>query len=188
MEYTLAYDYSAFKAPEQESTDLLTQISRTAREQRDAEVAVAKAEKALEDAQAALKIIAEVRLPGLLEAAGQTELTTADGITVKLDEAIRANIPKDRAPEAFAWLRIHKHDGIIKHRFEVDFNKDSAAKAAAFGKTLDKHGFEYNEKRAVHPSTLSAFVREQLEKGVALPMDVFGVFRQKVTKLKIREQ
>ena len=39
-----------------------------------------------------------------------------------------------------------------------------------------KNGYLPDQKKEVHPQTLKAFVKEQLQKGQAVPMDLFGVF------------
>ena len=40
---------------------------------------------------------------------------------------------------------------------------------------LDHIGVDYENKKSVHPSTLKAFVREQIERGKILPLDLFGI-------------
>jgi hypothetical protein len=40
------------------------------------------------------------------------------------------------------------------------------------------------QKSDVHWQTLVAWVREQLGEGVDLPRDTFGIFRQRVAKIK----
>jgi hypothetical protein len=52
---------------------------------------------------------------------------------------------------------------------------------------LLKKGYEAESKEYVHSQTLSAFVREQIEAGRKIPMDLLGVFQYdeaKVTRKK----
>jgi len=39
-----------------------------------------------------------------------------------------------------------------------------------------KAGFSPEQKRDIHPQTLKAFVRDQVESGNEFPMDVFGAY------------
>jgi uncharacterized protein (DUF362 family) len=43
-------------------------------------------------------------------------------------------------------------------------------------KTLVNTGYEPNQKTVVHPQTLKAFVKEQLESGKELPLDLLGAY------------
>ena len=39
---------------------------------------------------------------------------------------------------------------------------------------------------AVNPQTLQAFVRQSLEAGEKIPMDLLGVYRQRQAKVKVK--
>ena len=41
---------------------------------------------------------------------------------------------------------------------------------------LNEEDINYENKKAVHPSTLKAFVKEQIERGKSLPLDILGVY------------
>ena len=51
-------------------------------------------------------------------------------------------------------------------------------------KFLNEQGYSFTDKEAVHPQSLSAFIREQTEKGKALPHDLLGVHIGQTTKIK----
>lgn len=183
----MSHDYSQFQehAP---AENILQKLAQAAREQRAAEKAVAEKELELENAKKELKRISEVVIPSLMDEAHMEEFTTSDGIKIKVDENVRASIPAAKAAEAFAWLRLHKHDGMIKHNFVVPFSKHETERAAAFSKLLADLDQPFEEKRSVHPSTLSSWVREMLEKGEQIPMETFGVFRQRVSKIEVKNK
>ena len=44
---------------------------------------------------------------------------------------------------------------------------------------------EVDDVANVHPSTLAAFVREKLREGEELPLDLFGVHRQRIAKIEV---
>lgn len=182
------HDYSNFedKAP---ASNILHAIALKAREQREAQELVDKAEEALELAKARFKRIAEVELPELMEAAQQRKLTTIDGFEVVLEEKIRGSIPKGKEEPAFAWLEKHGHDNLIKREFKIEFGKDEEAWAAKFQRDLAqrKKPLKVEVKRTVHPSTLASFLKEVLEAGEAVPLTTFGCYQQKVTKINLKD-
>ncbi|MCK5600419.1 hypothetical protein KAR91_01015, partial [Candidatus Pacearchaeota archaeon] len=172
------HDYSDF-GDEAPGDNLLAQISVTALEQQQAEAKVAKKEEELAAAKADLKDIAERRLPELMELARQTEITTSDGIKVKLDEKIYASIPKAGAGVAFKWLEDNKHGDIIKRTFTIAFGKEEDKWADKFERDLKqrKKPLAVKREKKVHPQTLGALIREELEKGVPVPLETLGAHR-----------
>lgn len=181
------YDYTQYKAGP--GDNLLAQISATALEQKEAEAEVARCEEALQKAQAKLKDIAEHRLPKLMDEAEQKKLTTKDGIIVDVTETIRGSIPEANFPKAKKWLEEQGDDKLIKRKFEIEFGKADVAWATKFENDLKKRKkpLKYKVKESVHPSTLASYVTEKLQKGVAIPLDTFGVFRQRKTKISFEE-
>lgn len=169
--------------------NILKALADLAMDQKRAELTVAKAEEALNLAKAELKRIAETDIPKLMDEAEMTEYTTKDGVKIKISEKIRGSIPKANEVKAFEWLKENKHDDLIKREFKIQFNKDEEAWAAKFVRDLNarKKKLAYEVKRAVHPSTLASFVKGQLEAGVDFPLDIFGVFRQRVSEVEVKE-
>ena len=100
--------------------------------------------------------LAEHKIPELMESLGQEILRTTSGITVELKENVYARIPKKREQEAFDWLHENNEGGLIREEVV----------------------------RRVHPMTLKSWVRGKLEEGKAIPEDLFGVYVQKVAKIK----
>lgn len=153
---------------------------------KEAEAEQARKEEEFKKAQKRVEQIIENELPALMEAAGQLELTTADGYKVSIKENIRAHIKAKDQPVAFAWLREHGHDKLIQREFKFKFANNQADAAEAFEKAVDRmEGVpEYDDKTSVHASSLSSFVRAELEAGREVPMDLLGVFRQRVAQVK----
>jgi hypothetical protein len=180
-------DYSQFK-PEV-GDNLLAQISVTALEQKEAEAEVERCEEALKAAQNKLRLISEKTLPELMDEAEMTTCETRDGIVVKVQEKIRGSLPKGREKPAFAWLEEHGHDDLVKRQFKIEFGKDDQAWAKKFEADLRKRKKPVAVTRSdtIHPSTLASFVTEQLQQGVDIPLDTFGVFRQRSTKIEFED-
>lgn len=177
-------DYSAFKGDKiQLGGNLMTQLTALADEQQAAEAEVERLEALLEEAKTNLRRITEHDIPELLDGLdGRMKLPDKREIVVT--EKIRANVPKEKKPFAMKWLDDNGHGAIVKRRFIIEFGKDQEALVRQFEEQLAKSPTPLNVKKEhnVHWQTLDAFVREQLEEG-GLPLDLFGVYRQKFTKI-----
>lgn len=160
----------------------LAQLSLLAEQQAKAAAEVARLEAELTAARESLRDYAERQVPDMMDQVGMAEFKTASGLKIKIEETIRASIPKASAPSAFAWLREHGHAAMIKRVISVALGKGEEERAQKLHDMLDSE-FEVDDAQNVHPSTLSAFVREKLRDGEDVPLDLFGVFRSRVSKL-----
>jgi hypothetical protein len=162
----------------------LKQVSGLVRQQLLLEQRVEDLTADLKKAQADLAHISGEALPAALAEHGLTELKMADGSKVTIATVISANITKDRANEAHDWLRANGHADLIKNTVSVSFGKGEDEKAAALISQLDLNGWEPDQKEAVHPSTLRAFCKEQIERGTAIPSELFGIYIGQKTTIK----
>jgi len=178
------HDYSQFQDPK-EKDSVLGKISELALEQKKLEASVARMQEDLKKEQDKLKDVSEFRLPQLMDSIGMASFTLADGSKIEVKETIRASIPEAKQGEAFQWLDDNKQSGLIKREFIINFGRDEEEWAKEFEEELRKKNtpINYKTKRSVHNSTLVSFVKQQLEEGVNLPLDLFGVFRQRSTKI-----
>ena len=49
---------------------------------------------------------------------------------------------------------------------------------------IKEHKLVMKDKQAIHPQTLLAWVKERLKEGDNLPVETFGIFRQRTAKVK----
>ena len=187
------HDYSEFtKGEVPVGGNLMARIEGLAQEQLDADTRVANLEEQLAEAKVAWRNIAEKRLPELLEESGLTlsTITTPAGHVVKVAEAIRGSIPKANEVEAFQWLEDNDNGNLIKRNFSIDFGKGDEKWAEKFQRDCAQRKRPLNLKRTkkVHPQSLQAFVRQQLEDGIDFPLKTFGVFRQKLAKVTLKTE
>ncbi|RKZ72469.1 MAG: hypothetical protein DRQ48_00225 [Gammaproteobacteria bacterium] len=159
----------------------LEKLSTLAQDQWEAEKRVRIKEQELKDAKKAERKISEELIPDLMDELGIEEFTTSAGIAVSVKENIRASISKDNAPAAFTWLRKNGHAGLIKRAITVIAKNDEQG-TEIMGQLDD---YDVSDKAAVHAGTLSAWVREKLAAGEDIPMDLLGVFRQRISKVKV---
>ena len=120
-------------------------------------------------------------IPDIMMELGVAEFTNTDGVKVTIKPFVSASIPKNRMEEAHTWLKDNGHGDLIKHLVSVDVGKqcDDASRALM---ALSKLGLDPTDKENVHSQTLKAFVREQVEAGEPIPLELFGAyFGQKAT-------
>lgn len=146
-------------------------------------------ERALEEAKEAVSEIAEKRIPNATDGL-EGKFTLSDGRTLEVKEDIRSSIAGEKRIPAIQWLDEHDYGHIVKRVISVEFGKNSDEEVAAFKKALEdyrkktKRPLVVKEQYSVHHATLNAWVKEQLGEGVELPRDTFGIFRQRVAKVK----
>lgn len=173
-------DYSGY---EEDPNSALLELSVMADAQVAAEITLKNAEAEVQRAKEALRSISEDQIPEMMDKLDLEEYTPKGGRPIKILEKIRASIPKAKQPEAFGWLRAHNHSKMIKHKITCDFAKGEDDSAREMADILEDHGLEFSDSLSVHPSTLSAFVSEKLGNGEEIPLDLFGVFRQRIAKV-----
>lgn len=131
-----------------------------------------------------LNKISQEILPEALAEHGLTELKMADGSKITVSQFIQAHISKDKQDEAFDWLREHNFDDLIKNVVSLEFGKGEDDHAREVMEALTNRGYWPQNKQSVHPSTLKAFIKEQVEKGSEIPSDLFGIFIGKKAVIK----
>ena len=79
---------------------------------------------------------------------------------------------------------------LIKRLFSIEFGREEEKWADKFERDCKqrKKQLHLKRKKFVHPQTLQAFIRGQLEEGVAVPLDIFGVFRQRFVKVALPDR
>lgn len=168
----------------QDDGNALAELSLLADRQAEAALRVAELEKQLEEARGRLRGISDRQLPEKMDELGMEEFKTRSGLHIRIKEAIRTSIPKTRQAEAFEWLRQNGYGGLIKRIVAVKFGKGEDEVAEKLARDLARdlaNGREVDDTASVHPSTLLSFVTEQLANGVDLPLDLFGVHRQRTS-------
>ena len=136
----------------------------------------------IEKAEASIKAFKQERqklttelIPGLMDSMGVDRLDV-DGVTVTRKLIVSASISEENRERAFGWLRENGLDDIIKNDVVVSFGKgqDNAAKNAVG--LLREQGFDPDVKTHIHPQTLKAFVKERVEDGKPIDLDLFGAY------------
>jgi hypothetical protein len=164
--------------------DKLGELGELLRQRQELVDRVQEAEEALEHFRELLNVVETRKIPDLFDELGMSEVTLADGRKVTVKPEYYASITKEHFPAAKAWLQERGHDSIVKSEVVLRFGRGEHEQLAKVKKTLEALRQAFSEKEAIHPATLKSFVREQKEAGADLPDDVFGVYLERVTKVK----
>ena len=162
----------------------LSKVSRLAEELIDKEEEVKEAEARLKILKEQARDVAERQLPEAMAEVGMAKFVLTDGSEVTVKPYYSAKIGEDKRDECFNWLQDHGHEALIKDEVSVTFNKGEHERAEEFKTQLEQQGIEYNGKMGVHPQTLTAFVREQVESGAEFPLELFNVYIGQIAKVK----
>jgi dsDNA-binding SOS-regulon protein len=122
-------------------------------------------------------------IPTLMDEMGVDRLDVGD-VSVTLKPFISASIPQDRRAEAHQWLRDNGLDDIIKNDVVLSFGRGEDDKAHDIMLDLEQQGFHPESKTHIHAMTLKAFVRERVEKGLPIDLDMFGAYVAKTADIK----
>lgn len=128
-------------------------------------------------------------IPSLMASAGGIEkFTLHNGTAITLKDELFASVTQANQQAAFAWLEEHGHADVIKDELKISLGKGEVAakRAEALIVACEQNGIDdYARKRAVHPGTLQALLKEQLAEGVDVPKETFGVFQQRRAVIKL---
>ena len=166
--------------------DLLKRIESTTEQLTRVEQEIEQEENKLKELKKQKQNLAEKQIPDLMEEAGFEEFKTTSGHKVQVKDYIRASIPKQNAHEAFKWLEEHGHGNVIKRGYDIQFNREQEEQAEQFQQLIDENfpQFAVKPKKKVEPQTLQALIRECLEEGEEIPMQLFGAIKQRIAKVR----
>lgn len=147
-----------------------------------------------------IRKLSEYELPNAMAEAGMKDFTLTDGSKISVERVYAASVKVENKPSAFAWMREHGHDALIKTEVKVPLGKGAYESAEEIISLLSAQFPDYNPEldESVHWQTLRAFVKEQVEaeeraalEGDAvdtpLPRELLGVYiidKAKITPKK----
>jgi hypothetical protein len=164
-------------------TENIKSLADQVKKLRNLEDQVKADEELLKDKKRDLEKISGEIIPTLLSEMGLASLKLADGSAIEVKQYYAANISVKNREAAYNWLRSNNLGDIIKNDITVSFGRNEDNKAAEYANLAQSQGFQPTQKLKVEPMTLKALVRERIEKGVEMPMDIFNVFVGNRTKL-----
>lgn len=182
------YDYSAYQT--RPTDEVYRELEEAAMELDTAEMELKRLNEQVKLAEARVTRWREQVLPELMRRAGSSEWRSLNGnLQIKLEKTYHASIPvedEEKRAKALAWFETNGLGRIVKRKFVIEFGKDDEAWAKKFERDMAqrKRPLQVEKTMDVHPSTLKKFVKETLEAGGDLPMDLLQVHVRNVAKVK----
>lgn len=155
-------------------------------------------ETELKTTYARFQDIAHKQLPDAMDAAGTDHIGLPDlGYDVKLKPWYDGSLPKredgERRQQAISWLIDNEHGDLIKTTVTVSFGRHEHNLAISTFESIKNYLAEQGLPNIValsedvHHMTFKAFLREQTEAGVVLPLDTLNAVVGRVAKIEERK-
>ncbi len=181
------FEESTTKAVEEISEDSIQDLSELCQKLLRVEAEVGNTEERLKRLKDQQRELSEQLIPDRLTQLGVSDLRLNDGSRISAEPFYSARISAANLDDSHNWLRDNGHGDIIKNTMTLSFGQGEDDLAKELVVSLSKQGFIPEEKEAVHPSTLKAFVKEQIESGNGeFDQDIqkkFSVYQGKRTKI-----
>jgi hypothetical protein len=123
-----------------------------------------------------LRLTTEQELPDAMQQAGLNEIVLSTGEKISISEFYSAHISKANQEQAYEWLVNNGHEGLIKNEVSLKFGRGESDVVDQTVSTLKARGLSPQVRQSVHPSTLKAFVKEQVSSGNDIPTETFGIY------------
>lgn len=185
------------EAPTTIPTDRLDALRDAARGLRDKEAEIANLDERLKEAKAAANEMRHKTMVDLMQEIGVDKVgLPAEGnyppVDAELKPYYHANIAADWEPEkrqaAFNWLDSAGHGDLVKTSITILIPRDDRAMAVSIQHYLEQCNVQHTVLLDVPWNTLTAFVREQVEKYHRTPpLETIGATVGQVVKLKARK-
>ena len=168
-------------------TDKVKSISELCNRLLDLQEQARRIEDNLKSKNDEIRVLSEQEIPNLMQEAGVSEFKLADGSSVSVKPFYAAKIPVSKTDEAFQWLTGNGYGDLIKNTVSLNFGKSEDNLANSLVEDLKSKGHNVSQKKKVEPQTLKAFVKEAIQNGQNVPMDLFGVYISNKTTIKTKE-
>jgi hypothetical protein len=167
----------------------------------DLENQIERDEELLKQKKQNLRMLAEHDIPDMMQELNMRSFELTNGFSLEVKPIIQATIPSsgaiERAKEesvraelivlqqqCFNWLRENGGADLIKSAVEVKFGRGEEQDCKNFTDQLRDHNLNYKQATAVHPQTLNGFIKERMEAGKDVPMELFRVFTGRRANIK----
>lgn len=163
---------SVDQIPDNASLDTLTQLAEQQIKLTDA---IARSEEMVRDLKKQFREVTEKKIPDMMTELQLKEIVLTDGSKLSVKTFVSASISQEKKGEAYQWLEENGYGDLIKHTISVSVGRDQEAAVNAY-KALTELGMKPMDQEKVEPQTLKAFIKGQVEKGEACPLELFGAY------------
>jgi hypothetical protein len=176
-----AKDYSESSQASNQAT--LENITKECNKLVNLELEIAELTSKLSTLQAEARNLSERTIPDMMDVVGIKMLKLSNEKKLEVVPVVSGSIGKGKADEAFAWLRNNGYGDLIKRNVSVEFGKGDDEKASKLKSLIEQAGYTTKDKSDVHHMTLIAWAKEQMSKGVKIPLETLGIWVGRRTKI-----
>lgn len=133
-------------------------------------------EEAVGAKAAELEAVRTRLLPEAMTEAGVSEFKLSNGAKVTVKKIYTGSIPAEEKPKAYAWLVENGHGDLVSHEVSVKLKRGNSQELSKLTAAIKKLALPYSDVEKIHPQTLNAFIKEQVESGAEFPIELFGVY------------
>ena len=162
-------------APDQTDSVDVNELSEAIEQFKTVSAQVLATEQKLKEFKAQEKYISEFVIPEIMEKQNLKTVKLKDGSELSVGDRFFASFKSDKKNEGIKWLRDNGLGDIVDNNITVTFGQGEDNKAMAYANLARESGFEPTQQEKVHPSRLSATMREWKEKGKEVPAELFNV-------------
>jgi uncharacterized small protein (DUF1192 family) len=123
------------------------------------------------------------RIPDLMDELNCRTHETKAGLKVTVKNVVKASITDKTRNAAIAWFDEQNLGRMVKNEFTLKLSKGEEDRATQLRHAIEGLGLEYKNKKNVHHSTLSAFIKERDAAGESTPDELFNVYRYSEAKI-----
>lgn len=156
--------------------DEISGIAGLAKRAKTLEKDIEEVESVLKNLKEQYRKVTEEALPEALTGMGMKKFVMEDGSSIEIKPFYSASISEARRAEAYAWLREHGFDDIIKNTVSVRFGRGEDELCTRLLNLIRQNGYPADQAEKIEPMTLKAWVKEQIERGNELDSELFGVY------------
>jgi hypothetical protein len=178
------------------SEEKLKELSKLATQQLMIEQEIENKKAELDGLNKVLRSISEIKIPEAMQKIGMSEFALTNGAKIKVKPFYSGNLSEKnpRAAEGYEWLRKNGFGALIKKELSLDFgqmeNVDWAylmTKIKELIRESEGNDLEHIElTEGVHHATLNAFLKEQIEGGKELPLELFNAYIGNRAKISLK--
>lgn len=166
-----------------EEKDKLTKLRSYASAQLQFEQLKVELEAFTNLVNAEYKDLTEGIIPGLMDELEIPYLGISETQKIEVQNKINASLSKGNADKGCDWLIENGQGAIVKKEVGYKFATTETELADKVIAAMKEAGVIPSVARTVHHSTLSAYVRNALEEGVEVPLDLLGVFQRRASTI-----
>ena len=126
------------------------------------------------------------KIPDFFDEIGLSRLDLTDGAEIIIVRKFVGGITAKNKDKCHKWLAKNGHEALIKHDVITKLKKEEKKEHKELIKILDKLKVTYQDKEYVHPSTINAFINEQMTAGSKFPEKLFNVFPLRFAKINTK--